>query len=561
MIKSALVAMNDTNAAKFENEFDTVDNQTTGTDGTSSDATAEAQAQSGAFRATDMTRKGMKVYSIETTDAGFTAFFGEMGKFVAPLMANEHNLSLNPIQNAYRVLSDDNSHAVDLAATHGSAPAQELANFFTTTPPTSMTTQVSDSSIRDKGADRKTTVYDEYAISFANNDFSADTIARLQKFCIYMDATATTINGGTVPDAATTQKILAEKVGLSWVNFYNVAQDQIERSKHTAVTLAMPEGITIDWQIRDAFGDAMSATAPSAENPATKLSVYEDDASKTFTITLPHDDLSVATSKQLEEFCAVLENALSMQDGPLDADATKAALIENKFSPEWVKFYSDAKDQIARSIEANKPVPYVSQGTDLGDGVTEFGVYSEKGVHTLPQNWFDQRLSADTKQLIMDRNDSSFSWDTTAYNEMAKDGVSLEDLNALIYSDATSAEDAASGSFFSYKYWYGKADATIKGVIDGFAKNTRVFNVSVQNVSAANATPYTLQVFIDSSTGFVGTQFVGESQPAAENSADARKDGLINLYYIIPGEQDDNPLYEYAKALSISLTRDDLLGP
>jgi hypothetical protein len=217
MIKNIFIAMDDTNAAKFENEFDLADNAYSPSD----------QLTTGAFRATDMTRDGKTVYSIVTDDPSIKEFKSKMGDFVHPLMTELNNLSVhntNALFNVYRLLVPTDYQQIVLSTKAGGETSQKLQEIFSGPNYTESVYEYKPNGLTNA---KTATVYDAFSISIKADDFSLNTLDRLDAFRTFMDQTVTKLNDGEAADASTTQRILTEKLGTDWANFYNVANDHI----------------------------------------------------------------------------------------------------------------------------------------------------------------------------------------------------------------------------------------------------------------------------------------------------------------------------------------------
>jgi hypothetical protein len=171
----------------------------------------------------------MKVYRIATDDDGFKDFFSLADPFIQSKMTKDHlnDLSYNAIFNADNILRADHTHVVELAALHGSGVSAKLTEIFDVDQSSMMSVNEVANAIVDTSSNQ---LYDRHSISFDDTDFTLDTINRLKAFCSYVDQSAKDINHGVKLASEDLQKFIAEKIGLSWVNFYNVAQDQIARS-------------------------------------------------------------------------------------------------------------------------------------------------------------------------------------------------------------------------------------------------------------------------------------------------------------------------------------------
>jgi len=223
MIKNIFIAMDDTNAAKFENEFDLADNAYSPSD----------QLTTGAFRATDMTRDGKTVYSIVTDDPSIKEFKSKMGDFVHPLMTELNNLSVhntNALFNVYRLLVPTDYQQIVLSTKAGGETSQKLQEIFSA--PADNKKSLYEYKPNGLTNTKTATVYDSFSITIMADDFSLDTLDRLDAFRTFMDETVTKLNNGEAADAPTTERILTEKLGTDWANFYNVANDHIARAPY-----------------------------------------------------------------------------------------------------------------------------------------------------------------------------------------------------------------------------------------------------------------------------------------------------------------------------------------
>ncbi len=400
MIKNIFIAMDATTATKFENEFDVVDNA----------SDAATQATSGTFRATDMTRDDKIVYSIVTSDQGIGDFKSQMVDFVHPLMTEQNNLSvhnMNSLFNVYRLLVPTDYQSLTLATKAGGETSKKLQEIFSA--PADNTKSLFEYKPSGLTNTKTTAVYDAFSISIKVDDFSLDTLDRLDAFCTFMDETATRLNGGEKADAATTEKILTEKLGTDWANFYNLAKDHI----------------------------------------------------------------------------------------------------------------------------ANAPYKY------LGGGVAEYGVFTDDGVQTLPQAWFDQHITNDTHHVIADSFDGLYLTENRAYNAMANDGVGRSEIESLIWSSP-----ASDASYLNQgmRMLSGESDDLLRGVITTLQENTRLFKV---NVTLDNGSTAQVSVFVDTTTGFVATN---------SEDVESNKKAFNALWKSLPGKKSDDytPLYNSITDLIIS---------
>jgi len=215
--------MDDTNAAKFENEFDLADNAYSPSD----------QLTTGAFRATDMTRDDKTVYSIVTDDSSIAEFKSKMSDFVHPLITDLNNVSVhnkNALFNVYRLLVPSDYQQIVLSTKAGGETSQKLQEIFAA--PYDNTKSLYEYKPSGLTNAKTATVYDAFSITIMADDFSLDTLDRLDAFRTFMDQTVTKLNNGEAADASTTQRILTEKLGTDWANFYNVANDHIARAPY-----------------------------------------------------------------------------------------------------------------------------------------------------------------------------------------------------------------------------------------------------------------------------------------------------------------------------------------
>lgn len=379
--------MDDTTATKFEDEFDVVDNT----------LDAEIQSTSGAFRATGMTRDDKTVYSIVTDDSGITDFKSKMADFVNPLMTDLKNTSvhnMNALFNVYRLLIPTDFQSLTLATKASGETSQKLQEIFST--PADNTKSLYEYKPSGLTNSKTGAVYDAFSISIKKDDFSLDTLDRLDAFCAFMDQTVTKLNDGEKADVATTEKILTEKLGTDWANFYSVAKDHI----------------------------------------------------------------------------------------------------------------------------AQAPYKY------LGGGVAEYRVFTDRGFQTLPQVWFDQHITADTKHIIASNLSANPFTRTEDYNRYMQDGVSVKKLKPFIWSNP---ESDTRYSNHAVRMLSGESDDILRGVISDLQNNTRVFKVSI---TLDNGTASELQVFVDTTTGFVATDSTDdESNMRAIWALDKSLPGLSSADY------------------------------